>query len=162
MSGSVFFEGNAFIDGGQVQNVIITSSTIGNCTIGTSKLDMNMDNITNVKDPINPQDAATKKYVDEIGTFTNITLNGVTTTQISSANKGSFIISITNNISNGPTAIFHVTKNEPSNYAHIVRTVATPGKYSTTTLQITWPPNSGILINKNGMSYDGSYTVKIL
>lgn len=163
MSGSVFFEGNAFIDGGQIQNVLVTSCTIGNCIIGTSTLDMNMKNITSVKDPINPQDAATKKYVDDIASsIQNITLIGTTPSEISSAQKGSFIISIINNISNGPTGIFHVTKNESSNYAHIVRTVATPGQSSKITLMVTWPQNSGIMLNKNGLLYDGSYSVKIL
>jgi hypothetical protein len=37
---SVCLEGNVFIDGGQSQNINITASTIGNCNISKSSLDM--------------------------------------------------------------------------------------------------------------------------
>ena len=163
MSGSVFFEGNAFIDGGQVQNAVVTASSVNNCKITTSSLDMNMENITSVKDPINAQDAATKKYVDNLEVvFSNVTLNSTIGTIISSSAKGSYVISVTNVILNGPTGIFHVTKNESSRHAHIVRTVATPGNASNITLVVTWPPNSGIVLSKTGDLFDGTYRVKVM
>lgn len=160
---SVCLEGNVFIDGGQCQNIIITNSSIGNCNITTSTLDMNLKNITNVADPINQQDAATKKYVDDLGiVISTITLSGITNTNISNYSKGSYIITITNLVLNGPSGIFHVTKNESSQNAHIVRTVASPGLNSNVLLNITWPINSGILLNKTGSNYDGSYKIKIM
>lgn len=165
---SVCLEGNVFIDGGKSQNINIVTSTIGNCNISKSSIDMlsgtgALQNITNVKDPINQQDAATKKYVDDLDiVISNITLSGTNDTTISYNNKGSYVITISNLILNGPSGIFHVTKNESSNNAHIVRTVASPGNNSSVFLEINWPPGSGILLKKTGNNYDGAYRVKIM
>jgi hypothetical protein len=160
---SVFFESNSFIDGGQIQNVNITSCSIGNSAITTSSLDMNMANITSVKDPINNQDAATKKYVDDLEIrLMSITLSGTSYTQISTNIKGSYIVTISNEILNGPSGIFHITKSETIRSPHIVRTVAAPGYVSNVFLEISWPVNSGILLRKTGSQYDGSYKVKIM
>lgn len=160
---SVYFEANGFIDGGQVQNVNVTSCTIGNSSINTSSLDMNMANITSVKDPINNQDAATKKYVDNLEIILkSISLIGTSYTEIFTNVKGSYIVTISNEILNGPSAIFHITKSETTRNAHIVRTVATPGYMSNVFLELYWPPNSTILLKKTGTQYDGSYKVKIM
>jgi hypothetical protein len=160
---SVYFEGNAYIDGGQVQNTVVTLSSIGSCSITTSSLDMNMQNITSVKDPIQPQDAATKKFVENLEiTFAVVDLNGQSETLISNTLQGSHVITINNIILNGPTAIFHATKSEASRNAHIIRTVATPGYNSNITLVLSWPQNSGIYLKKTGSIFDGSYRVKIM
>jgi hypothetical protein len=158
MSGCVYFEGNAYIDGGN-----ITTTTIGNCSISTSSLDMNNENITSVKDPIQSQDAATKQYVDDLGIrFNTVILNGTTENEIFSDQKGSFVITITNIVIDGPSAIFNLTKNRQNSQSHIVRTVAAPGSISNTLLQISWPPNSGIMLSKTDNNCDGEYRVKIM
>lgn len=158
MSGCVYFEGNAYIDGGN-----ITLTTIGNCSISTSSLDMNNQNITSVKDPVQQQDAATKQYVDDLGIrFNETTLNGTTPNVIFDDKTGSFIVTITNIIIDGPSGIFHVTKNRQGSESHIVRTVAAPGWSTNTLLQITWPPNSGILLSKTDNNYNGQYRIKIM
>jgi hypothetical protein len=155
---SVYFEGNAYIDSGTVVN-----TTISNCSITTSSLDMNLANITSVKDPILQQDAATKQYVDDLGiVIKTISLTSTTTTQIFDYNMGSFVITITNLVNNGPSGVFNVTKNNSTKEAHIVRTVAAVGNGTDTSLKITWPPNSGILLSKTGNDYDGSYKVKLM
>lgn len=161
---SVFFEGNAFIDGGQVQNTLVTSSSVSNCVITTSSLDMNLATITNVLNPINAQDAATKQYVDNLGVvITTVSLAGTSTTQISSAQVGSYVVKVENIISNGPCAVFNVCKNAAGLAAHITRITSSPGLSSPdVSLRITWPPNTGILLRKTGTSFDGAYRVKIM
>ena len=42
---SVYFEGNALIDGGKVTNVLSTNNSISSCIITTSSIDMNLENI---------------------------------------------------------------------------------------------------------------------
>jgi hypothetical protein len=165
---SVCLEGNVFIDGGQVQNIVVTSSSIGNCIISRSSINMisstgNLQNIINVADPVNLQDAATKKYVDNLGiVISNVNLVSTNNTTISNYIKGSYIITISNLVLNGPSGIFHVTKSESSQKAHIVRTVASPGYTTNVFLNVTWPSNSGILLNKTGNDYNGSYLIKIM
>jgi hypothetical protein len=159
---SVYFEGNAYIDGGKIQNALVSLSSVGNCRITTSSLDMNLQNITSVLDPVLPQDAATKKYVDNLGiVITDVTLSGTNETLVSSSLKGSYTVLVTNNVANGPTAVFHVTKNEAPRHAHITRTVATPGYQTDTSLRVTWLPNDGIYLKKTASYFDGSYTIKI-
>ena len=165
---SVCLEGNVFIDGGQAQNINLTTSTIGNSNISKCSLDMmnssgSLQNITSVANPINAQDAATKLYVDNLDiVISNVTLTGTNTTTISNYVKGSYVITISNLVLNGPSGIFHVTKSESSQNAHIVRTVATPGYITNVFLDVTWPKNSGILLSKTGSNYNGSYRVKVM
>lgn len=163
MSGSVYFEGNGYFDSSILVNSSIGSSAISGSAITTTSIDMDLQNITSVKDPIQPQDAATKKYVDDLQiVFSTITLTSTAGTIISNNLKGSYIITITNEILNGPSGIFNVTKSESTQNAHIVRTVATPGLSSNITLRLSWPVGSGILLYKTGTLYDGSYRVKIM
>lgn len=155
---STFFEGNGFIDGGQIQNVLIN-----NCDITTSSLDMNMENITNVKDPINDQDAATKKYIDNLDiTIGEIELESTNNTNISSKLMGSYVVKIENLIPNGPSGIFNITKSNTNFYGQCNRLTASPGYMTNNTLIVSWPPNSGILLRKTQSSYDGEYKVKII
>lgn len=166
---SFFFEGNGFFDGSIVVNSSIGSTLITQSAITKTSLDMldtygNFQHITNVKDPLLNQDAATKKYVDDLQiVISNVTLSGTSLSLVSNNDKGSFVITISNLILNGPSAIFHVSKNEATNFAHIVRTVAVPGQSSTNVfLELTWPIGDGLYLSKTGLSFDGTYKVKIM
>lgn len=161
------FDGNgyfydSYLTSSTISNAIISSSQIITTSIDMLNTSGNYQNITNVKDPINPQDAATKNYVDILGISFECTLVNTTGTIISSKHNGAFIITISNNVLNGPCAIFHVVKSTPSQYAGIARTVASPGLSGNTQLNITWEPNKGIYLNKTDNFYNGSYNIKII
>jgi hypothetical protein len=156
---SVAFEGNAFIDGGRIANV-----TLGNSVINTSSLDMldsagNYQRITNVATPIAPHDAVIKEYVDTFDNTQTITLTGTVATLISSQLYGSYIINIKNNVVAGPTAIYNLSKNDPSVLPHRIRVNSCPSNL--TALNVTWNFSSGILLSKTTGLFDGSYLVKI-
>lgn len=165
---SFFFEGNGYFSGSYLTNSTVTSNVITSCAISTSSIDMlnsagNYQNITNVAMPINPNDAAIKLYVDNLGIRINdFTLTNTTGITISSAITGSFVVTVTNLVLNGPSATFHITKNSPSVCGHVVRHTLAPGLNTLTTLDITWPTFSGPVLNKSNESYDGSYRVKMM
>ena len=147
---------------GSFENSYITNTSISNCIITTSSLDMNLENITSVKNPILPQDAVTKDYCDNNSTFnpTSVDLSGTTATLISSNFIGIFTIRVQNLISNGPCATFNVIKNNVSKYAQITRTSASAG-IGGTTLALTWDIGSPIYLYKTNSLYDGAYSITI-
>ena len=173
---SVFFEGNAYIDGGHIENVSISTANISNSAINTSSLDMNMKNITSVQHPDQPHDAATKQYVDDLGIIIQkCYLEEDKPTEVSSGSTfGTYTVSIKRLNNPGPSAIFNVSKQTELSNAHIVRTVATPYFFVDTpvTLLLEWPPvgvneNGHIKIRKSGTSgdndpLDGDYIVKLM
>lgn len=147
-----YFKSNIKIDGESITNVDITSST----------LDMNNNTITSVANPVNPQDAATKAYVDLVGEIVTITLTGTSYTSISSKTRGSVILIVESTSSDGPTATFNLSKSKNTKLAHIIRTSAAPGdSVNKEQLDVKWDISSGIELRKTDVNFDGTYRVKI-
>lgn len=165
---SFFLEGNIYADQSYVTNSTINNSVMTTSSIYSSSIDMlntagNYQNITNAAMPINPHDVCIKLYVDNLGISINdFTLIGTQGTLISNSVNGSFVITITNLVLNGPSATFHITKNNQSIAGHVVRQTLSPGSGSNTTLNIEWPLNDGPRLFKSDNNYDGSYRVKII
>ena len=153
MSGT-YFKSNSYIDGGIVKNVAISQSP----------LDMNNLPITSVQDPTNPQDSATKNYVDSLGQHITVTLSSsnytfITTTKL----KGAVNLMIEAVVSDGPCAIFMASKSKSTKEAHIIRMTSSPGdSINREQLDIRWSPGSGIELKKTNTGFDGDYLIKIL
>lgn len=165
---SFFLEGNIYADQSYIINSSIGNTIISTSAISTSSLDMlsisgNFQRITNVATPIDNNDTVIKLYVDNLGIrISDFTLIGTQGTIISNSNSGSFVVTITNLVLNGPSATFHITKNNPSVCGHVVRQVLSPGTNTNTTLDIIWAVNTGPVLFKSDNNYDGSYRVKIM
>jgi hypothetical protein len=161
------FDSNGYFFDSYVIDSTVSNTQLSQSVITFSSLNMldihgNYQNIINLKNPINPQDAATKFYVDSLGTVLTVTLSNTTPSLIASNLKGSFVITVSNEILNGPSAIFHVTKSSNTHTAGLARTVSSPGLASNTQLSIQWNINEGIYLYKTNNSYDGSYTIKFI
>jgi uncharacterized protein (DUF39 family) len=164
---SFFFEGNAYLDASYIvnsttSNNIITTSVITGSTIDMLSTSGNFQNITNAATPIRANDVVIKSYVDALGIVTaDYTLVGTTGTLISSNNSGSFVVTVTNLVLGGPSAVFNITNNGSTNCGQVMRTVAAPGS-DKCVLDISWPKNTGPILFKSTANYDGSYRVKIM
>jgi hypothetical protein len=165
---SFFFEGNGFFSDSYLTNSTVTNNIITQSAISSSSIDMldtsgNYQAITNVSMPINPHDAVIKQYVDDLNIILkNYDLTSTIGTLLTNDLSGSFVVTVTNLVMNGPSATFHITKNTPSICGHIVRHTLSPGLTSLTSLNIIWPVFSGPILTKSNSFYDGSYRVKIM
>lgn len=168
-AGSFCYDGNGFFDTSYVLNSSIGTSVFTDGIIKSSSIDMlstagNFQFISNVQSPLLPNDAAIKSYVDALGININaITLLGTQGTTITNS-IGSFVITVSNQVLNGPCATFHVSKNSSTINGNIVRVSGTPGLSSPKTclLDMTWLANSSLQLFKTDINFDGSYLVKLM
>ncbi len=162
MSFSMFRGTSTITCNSTVSNAAITTSTVSSSAINSSTIDMNAGVITSHGNPVNQTDVVNKQYVDNL-TFPLIQYQVAlfdTTPSIINANvSGTFLITVKNRVTNGPSATFHISKNESTNEAAITRPTHCPGKTSGETLLITWPIGSPILLHKTDMSYNGLYNI---
>jgi hypothetical protein len=166
---SFFGEGNLYLQYSYLTNSTATNNIITTSQINTSSIDMlsssgQYQNIVNAKDPINRQDVATKNYVDALGISINyITLTSITGSVINSNITGSYMITVNTTLTGGPygpNATFNISKSDPSKCGHVVRLSSSPGSDNICCLDIRWPANSGPILFKTNVNFDGGYYVK--
>lgn len=142
------------------------NSTIKNGVVYNSSINMNGGVIISHGTPTSPLEVANKAYVDSVSStgipVINISLSGVVWTQILISQSGDFTISVKNMITNGPSAKFSLSKNEPSRQAAIIRHTSCAGLITEERLEIRWLPNDGIDLRKNKPGYDGTYQIKYI
>jgi hypothetical protein len=148
-----------------IQNSNITTTAISRSSINSTTINMNGGVIVNAGTPVNPTDVVNKNYVDNALTnydIYNITLTNTNFTQIIPKLFGSITLNVTSNVSGGPSATFSASKNTANKYPSIVRFTSGAGIGTYERLEISWPPNSGILLRKNGVNYDGGYICNLV
>lgn len=141
----------------------IKTSTITQSAINQSTLDMDMKNITSVKDPVDAQDAATKWYVDnQVATVVQtqvVQLNGQAFAEIINLTHGAFKMIVQSTFEGGPVGEFTCMKVSDASIGTInANAIKTPTGEQ---LIVSWPANSAILIRKSGDNFDGLYRVRI-
>lgn len=151
----------------------LSRTRIRNSSIMSSTIDMNMNNITSVKDPEKNQDAATKWYVDErmekaVEEVSNqfqgfeIRLEGTNFSDIAYIKSGSYIVTIFSNDGDGyPTATFSISKASDYRAAMIHRMTSDPGLDTYEQLDLQWPVNDVLTVRKTGPGFDGNYIVNL-
>jgi hypothetical protein len=143
-----------------------SNSTIQNGRILSSSIDMDGGVISNHALPVAGTDVANKNYVDASSgsgvPSINISLSGVAWTEILLDQEGDISISVKNSITNGPSARFILSKNEPGREASISRLNSCAGTTSEERLEIRWSINDSIELRKNGTNYDGTYVIKYI
>jgi hypothetical protein len=157
MSNFAFSKANHNLEcGGKIKNSAIT----------TTSIDMNGQPITSVASPVNLTDAANKAYVDaktsSVITTVTVTLSGTSYTLIAADLKGDFHISVKNQITDGPSATFFLTKSESTRYPSYTRLTSSPGSVSFERLNTRWDPGQGIELKKTGNNYNGTYTIRMI
>ena len=151
-----FSRGTQYIDcNSRIQNSIIT----------TTSIDMNDTVITNHGTPINPTDVVNKNYVDTLvgasANAFNITLTGTSYTLVTSILSGTIRVYIKNLVTNGPSAIFDLTKSSNTMTPSQTRITSSAGLGTLERLVMRWNPGSGLEVKKTNVNYDGLYFVRI-
>lgn len=129
---------------------------------------MNSLRITNLGNPINQYDSATKYYTDRLNIIVqNVTLSGTNPSVLTTTGSGCFKIMVKNNIVNAPSGIFQALKNETGNVAQINSTrspgIVSPGVVFSplTQLNVIWPSNGNLSLLKTTDNFDGVYSIKL-
>ncbi len=148
-----------------VQYARKSNDYIQNGKLYDTDIDMQNKIIINHDDPINDLDVANKRYVDNhtsggaTGITVTVSLTSTVYTSIITETIGVYNIKVISNVSNGPSAIFSICKNNPIKNIYGNRLSIDPGLNTNERLEIIWPANSTIQLRKTGSNYNGDYTV---
>lgn len=154
---------NAWLDRGRVTRTEIATSTIKNSAISHTTLSMTNQRITDVADPINDQDAVTKKTLTQTVNRNEVILNGTTPTLISGSLTGAFSVLVSCTSSEGPCAAFTIAKGNEMTVAVGQVSSSQHGIEEKTALILDWPSHSGLTLRKTStFRYNTSFLVKIL
>jgi hypothetical protein len=162
-----YFSTNISARGSKIKQMLVTNSAIA-----TSTIDMNLQPITSLADPVQPQDAATRYYVDssvqkvesELQSFFTglvVELKGIAFTEVAHIKPGSYIVTITAYQDGYPTASFSISKASAYSNGHVMRMTSSFGTYTQEQLELQWPQGGVLSLRKNGPGYDGSYLVDL-
>lgn len=139
-----------------------SNSEIIDGRIFNSIVDMNLRPIVNVLDPTNPQDAATKFYVDRNTALNyDIILKGTDFVFITSPAWGAYTLKIESETEGFPCGIFSAVKSHRSRKG-ICKAFDDFDLSDSTRLLIEWDENENIKIRKTGVECDGNYNIRLL
>jgi hypothetical protein len=89
-----------------------------------------------------------------------VTLTGTFTTIVNASLTGAFFLSVSSDlVDSSPKVSFYACKSIASNNTATLTTFNSPSASLVTSLIVSWPSNSGILINKSTVNYNGDYNV---
>jgi len=133
--------------------------------ISDSNINMNNRKIIMLADPVYDQDAVNLRTLISHSSdivYIDITLNGINPTLISSVNRGAFNISVYGLENNMPCGTFSISKSSINDNMEASRLTSSGGLIDHTRLSIIWPSNTGLLLIKDTLSYDGLYRIRII
>ena len=153
-----YFVGDAYLDGDEITNIDIHDSAITKST-----LDMNMERITSVHDPVEMQDAVTMKWANEqlklAFTTYGVTLTGTDPVVLDDLPMGSYTVTIFPSEIGAPTAMYMIAKTDPSRKGFTNRLgMVSEGD---TLIHVEWVEYSPVTLRKSDSRWDGTYRVKV-
>lgn len=90
-----------------------------------------------------------------------VTLTGTAFSTITTDTEGAFLISVKNIVTDGPSAVFSITKNEGTELPSINTLSSSPGTGTGEVLELQWNVAGDLELRKDGIAHDGDYTVTI-
>lgn len=99
--------------------------------------------------------------LDALNQIVTVTLTGTAYSIITTETEGSFLLSVKNDVTDGPAANFSITKNEPGQLPSITTITSAPGVGTGEFLELQWNTAGDLELHKTGINYDGDYTVTI-
>ena len=99
--------------------------------------------------------------LDALNQIVTVPLTGTAYSTITTETEGSFLLSVKNEVTDGPAANFSITKNEPGQLPSITTITSAPGVGTGEFLELQWNAAGDLELHKTGINYDGDYTVTI-